>query len=101
MHIDIFSCPKKGDTIGLYWTVARQGTGQPKMQRTALSPAHLSAPMDMRVHASSAVSNSLQPYGLKLIEAPLSMGSFRQEYWSGLPLPSPGDLPRRSKITEA
>ena len=93
MHIDIFSCPRKGDTIGLYWTVARQGTGQPKMQRTALSPAHLSAPMDMRVRASSVVSNSLQLYGLKLIEAPLSMGSFRQEYWSGLPFSSPGNLP--------
>ena len=26
-------------------------------------------------------------------QAPLSMGFFRQEYWSGLPLPSPGDLP--------
>ena len=25
-------------------------------------------------------------------EAPLSMGFSRQEYWSGLPLPSPGDL---------
>ena len=25
--------------------------------------------------------------------APLSMGFSRQEYWSGLPLPSPGDLP--------
>ena len=25
--------------------------------------------------------------------APLSMGFPRQEYWSGLPLPSPGDLP--------
>ena len=25
--------------------------------------------------------------------APLSMGSPRQEYWSGLPWPSPGDLP--------
>ena len=24
---------------------------------------------------------------------PLSMGFSRQEYWSGLPLPSPGDLP--------
>ena len=27
------------------------------------------------------------------LQAPLSMGCFRQEYWSGLPLPSPGDLP--------
>ena len=26
-------------------------------------------------------------------QAPLSMGLFRQEYWSGLPLPSQGDLP--------
>ena len=26
-------------------------------------------------------------------QAPLSMGSSRQEYWSGLPFPTPGDLP--------
>ena len=26
-------------------------------------------------------------------QAPLSMGLSRQEYWSGLPRPSPGDLP--------
>ena len=26
-------------------------------------------------------------------QAPLSMGFFRQEYWSGLTFPSPGDLP--------
>ena len=26
-------------------------------------------------------------------QAPLSMGFFRQEYWSGLPFPPPGDLP--------
>ena len=25
-------------------------------------------------------------------QAPLSMGFSRQEYWSGLPFPSPGDL---------
>ena len=31
------------------------------------------------------MSNSLRP--------PLSMGFTRQEYWSGLPFPSPGDLP--------
>ena len=27
------------------------------------------------------------------LQAPLSMGFLRQEYWSGLPFPSPGDLP--------
>ena len=26
-------------------------------------------------------------------QAPLFMGLFGQEYWSGLPFPSPGDLP--------
>ena len=26
-------------------------------------------------------------------QAPLSMGFFKQEYWSGLPFPPPGDLP--------
>ena len=34
---------------------------------------------------------TLQPYGP--CRAPLSMGFSRQEYWSGLPFPSPGDLP--------
>ena len=37
------------------------------------------------------VSSSLQPHGAH--EAPLSMGFPRQEYWSGLPFPSPGNLP--------
>ena len=27
------------------------------------------------------------------LQAPPSMGFSRQEYWSGLPFPSPGDLP--------
>ena len=27
-------------------------------------------------------------------QAPLSMGFSRQEYWSGLPFPSPGDFPK-------
>ena len=40
----------------------------------------------------SVMSNSLQPHGL-LCQAPLSVGFFRQEYSSGLPFPSPGDLP--------
>ena len=42
----------------------------------------------------SVVSNSLQPCGLYVThQAPLSMGFFRQEYWSGLPFLPPGDLP--------
>ena len=41
------------------------------------------------VHACSGVSNSWQPHRL----APLSMEFSRQEYWSRLSFPSPGDLP--------
>ena len=42
----------------------------------------------------SVVFDSLQPHGLYIArQAPLSMGFSRQEYWSGLPVPSPGDLP--------
>ena len=36
---------------------------------------------------------TLWPYGLQPSKAPLSMGVPRQEYWSGLLFPSPGDLP--------
>ena len=31
-------------------------------------------------------------------QAPLSMGLSRQEYWSGLPCPPPGNLPQGSKL---
>ena len=37
------------------------------------------------------MSDSLWPHGLH--QAPPSMKFSRQEYWSGLPFPSPGDLP--------
>ena len=39
------------------------------------------------------VSNSLRPPRTVTHQAPLSMGFSRQEYWSWLPFPSPGDLP--------
>ena len=38
------------------------------------------------------MSNSYNPVDCAC-QAPLSMGFSRQEYWSGLPFPSPGDLP--------
>ena len=39
------------------------------------------------------VSNSLATPWTGACQPPLSMGFSRQEYWSGLPLPSPGNLP--------
>ena len=41
----------------------------------------------------SVMSDSLWPPWTVAYQAPLSMGFFRQEYWSGLPFPSPGDHP--------
>ena len=41
----------------------------------------------------SVVSDSLQPPWTVAHQAPLSMGFSKQEYWSGLPVPSPGDHP--------
>ena len=43
------------------------------------------------VLSRSVVSDSLWPRGAR--QAPLSMGFSRQEYWSGLPCPPPGDIP--------
>ena len=42
---------------------------------------------------SSVVSDSLQPPWTIAHQAPLSAGFSRQVYWSGLPFPSPGDIP--------
>jgi len=41
----------------------------------------------------NAVSKSLRTLRPVARRAPLSMGFSRQEYWSGLPFPPPGDLP--------
>ena len=43
--------------------------------------------------ACSVVSGSFVTLWTVALQAPLPMGFFRQESWSGLPLPPPGDLP--------
>ena len=70
--------------VSLWWTE----------NNTKNSPNFICAVMCL---VTSAVSDYSQPHGLLclwlLSQAPLSMGFSRQEYWSGLPFPSPGDLP--------
>ena len=47
-------------------------------------------------HGGDLVTNScltLVTLWIVACQAPLSMGFSRQECWSGLPFPSPGDLP--------
>ena len=46
----------------------------------------------MKSVSRSVMSDSVTTWTVAR-QAPLSMGCFRQEYWSGLPFPSPGDLP--------
>jgi len=51
------------------------------------------------VLSHSFVSDSLQFPWTVAHQAPVSMGFARQEYWSGLPFPPPGDLPAGIKLT--
>ena len=51
----------------------------------------LKAFMKVKVKLLSCVQLFGTP-GTMAYQAPLSMGFSRQEYWSGLPFPSPGDL---------
>ena len=46
----------------------------------------------MCVLSHSVVSDSLQPLWTVAHQAPMSVEFFRQEYWSGLLFPTPGDL---------
>ena len=46
----------------------------------------------MKVKLLSRVRLFVTPWTV-VYQASLSMGFSRQEYWSGLPFPSPGDLP--------
>ena len=46
----------------------------------------------MKVKPLSHVRFSVTPWTIAYQASP-SMGFSRQEYWSGLPFPSPGDLP--------
>ena len=62
-----------------------------KTQSDLFLKAHCSCCLCVCMLSCSVVSDFSRPYGRR--QAPLSMGFFRQEYWSGLPLPSPGDLP--------
>ena len=48
--------------------------------------------MQVKVTSLSRVRLFETP-GTVAYQAPLSMGFSRQGYWSGLPFPSPGDLP--------
>ena len=48
--------------------------------------------MNMCLVVQSCLTDSTTLWTIVHHQVPLSLGFFRQEYWSGLPFPSPGDL---------
>ena len=75
-----------GQSPSLHWVwkpdcIRQFASGSPKlMGLCAQALSHL------------VVSDSLGPYGLRALQASRFMELPRQEYWNGLPFPSPGDL---------
>ena len=47
----------------------------------------------MSVSVAQSCPTLCDPMNYVAHQAPPSIGFSRQEYWSGLPFPSPGDLP--------
>ena len=64
---------------------------QPRSDRQPIRKGTLHPPLE-EVKLLSHVLLFVTPWTVAY-QAPRSMGFSRQEYWSGLPLPSPGDLP--------
>ena len=68
----------KTSSMGLPWRLSTQCCGYVNSDKVVL--------------VAKLCPTLLTPWAVAC-QAPLSMGFSRQEYWSGLPFPSPGDLP--------
>ena len=67
-------------------------TVRPQQSPRVRPPGLLLVTVSVHVKSLSHVQLFVTPWTLAR-QAPLFMGFFRQECWSGLPFPSPGDLP--------
>ena len=61
-------------------------------QDIGLTPSVITLKVKVKVKSLSHIRLFATPCNVAY-QAPLSMGFSRPEYWSGLPFPSPGDLP--------
>ena len=91
-----YSCLENPRDRGAWWT-AVNGVTQSPTRLKLLSSSSSSAlqgplPVEVKVKSLSRVQLFATPWTVAY-QAPLSMGFSRQECWSGLPFPSPGDLP--------
>ena len=68
------------------------GLKTPSLQKCSDLSYWLGFPGGPKVKSLSCFWIFVTPWSV-VYQAPLSMGFSRQEYWSGLPFPSPGDLP--------
>ena len=67
----------------------------PWLLTAVVSSAQTGSPlecMNERMHVCSIMSNSFATPWTVAHQASLSKGFPKQEYWSGLPFPTPGDL---------
>ena len=62
------------------------------MQETWVRSLGWEDPLEKEMETHSNILAWKTPWTIAC-QAPPSMGFSRQEYWSGVPLPSPGDLP--------
>ena len=79
----------------LYGTDHREEKGEEGGQEGALAQVQakvLKTERDMKVLVTQSCLTLCSLVDCSR-QVPLSMGFSRQEYWSGLPFPSPGDLP--------
>ena len=98
--------PSKSTGVGCHFLLQRifqtQGSnlGLPHWRQTLYRLSHQGGPVKFKpvlfrgpcAGALSQVRLFVIPWTVAF-QAPLSTGFSRQEYWSGLPVPSPGDLP--------
>ena len=85
-------CPPPGDLLNS--EIEPLSSASPAM-RVDSSPTEPPGKPKLNIRkwkcSRSVMSDSLRLFAA--YQAPPSMGFSRQEYWSGLPFPSPGDLP--------
>ena len=82
-------CPEQVNTCQRSWTVSDRGSAEPWSPESAFI---LLFAILGKVKSLSHVPLFVTPWTVAY-QAPPSMGFSRQEYWSGLPFPSSGNLP--------
>ena len=86
------SCLENPRDGGAWWA-AVYGIAQSWTLLKRLSSSRVGQEVEGVFHSHSVMFNSFATPQTVACQAPLSMGSPRQTYWSGLPLPSPWNLP--------